>query len=253
MTAILIDSSNVPFLNEEEKQKLFDEQDVESGVKRSNTVAEARLAIRLGFLRKVFGILAVQLLMTTAVGVVFVSTPVLKAAVIQWSWMMPLGLFMSIGLLIAMMIKRNDYPANFILLFLWTGCQSYTVGVVASFAEKDVVIQAFFLTTVVVISLLFYTMQTKRDFSAMGSSLFAVLCVLIIGGILQMFLMNHMLEFVLSLGGAVLFSLFIIYDVQMIMNTMAAEEYILATITLYLDIINLFLHILRLLSALRRG
>uniref|UniRef100_A0A915IBB2 Uncharacterized protein n=1 Tax=Romanomermis culicivorax TaxID=13658 RepID=A0A915IBB2_ROMCU len=68
-----------------------------------------------------------------------------------------------------------------------------------------------------------------------------------------MFLMNHILEFVLSLGGAVLFSLFIIYDVQMIMNNMAAEEYILATITLYLDIINLFLHILRLLSALRRG
>uniref|UniRef100_A0A915IB04 CASP-like protein n=1 Tax=Romanomermis culicivorax TaxID=13658 RepID=A0A915IB04_ROMCU len=158
MTAILIDSSNIPFLNEDEKQKLYDEEDVESGVKRSGTVADARLAIRLGFLRKVFGILAVQLLITTAVGIIFVSTPVLKAAVIQW----------------------YEFPYK-------TGCQSYTVGVVASFAEKDVVVQAFFLTTVVVISLLFYTMQTKRDFSAMGSSLFAVLCVLIIGGILQTF------------------------------------------------------------------
>jgi len=67
-----------------------------------------------------------------------------------------------------------------------------------------------------------------------------------------MFLMNDTLEFVLALGGAVVFSLFIIFDVQMVMRTVSPEEYIMATITLYLDIINLFLHILRLLSVMRR-
>lgn len=67
-----------------------------------------------------------------------------------------------------------------------------------------------------------------------------------------MFMMNEMLEFVLSIGGAVLFSLYIIFDVHMIMNKMNAEEYIMATINLYLDIINLFLYILRFLEAVRR-
>ena len=48
--------------------------------------------------------------------------------------------------------------------------------------------------------------------------------------------------------GAVVFSLFIIYDTHMIMRRLSPEEYIFAAINLYLDIINLFLHILKMLS-----
>ena len=48
--------------------------------------------------------------------------------------------------------------------------------------------------------------------------------------------------------GAALFSLFIIYDTHMLMRRLSAEEYIFAAINLYLDILNLFLHILRILG-----
>ena len=51
-----------------------------------------------------------------------------------------------------------------------------------------------------------------------------------------------------SFLGAVVFSLFIIYDTHMIMRRLSPEEYIFAAINLYLDIINLFLHILKMLS-----
>lgn len=53
----------------------------------------------------------------------------------------------------------------------------------------------------------------------------------------------------MAAGGAILFSLFIIFDTHMMMHKLSAEEYIMAAINLYLDIINLFLHILRFLNA----
>lgn len=67
-----------------------------------------------------------------------------------------------------------------------------------------------------------------------------------------MFLLSETLELVISAGGAILFSLFIIYDVQLLMRTLSPEEYILACINLYLDIINLFIEILRLVNVLKR-
>lgn len=82
--------------------------------------------------------------------------------------------------------------------------------------------------------------------------LFAGLCILILGGMLQVFLQSSGLEFLLASGGALLFCLFIVIDTQLLMQTLSPEEYILATITLYLDIINLFLHILRILQAVNR-
>lgn len=129
-------------------------------------------------------------------------------------------------------------------------------------------LQAVILTFLVVAGLTLYTFQTKHDFSAMYSgwvenwkyvsegivffSLFAGLLILIVGGLLQIIFQSPVFELVLSLGGAFLFCLFIIVDTQMMMKTLSAEEYILATINLYMDIVNLFLYILRILQELNR-
>jgi FtsH-binding integral membrane protein len=64
--------------------------------------------------------------------------------------------------------------------------------------------------------------------------------------------MSPALEFMIAAGGAVLFSIFIVVDLHLLMHKLSPEEYILATINIYLDIINLFLHILRLIQATRR-
>lgn len=70
---------------------------------------------------------------------------------------------------------------------------------------------------------------------------------------MQIFLQSSIFEIALSLGGALLFCVFIIVDTQMIMQTLSAEEYILATINLYMDIINLFIYILRILQEINRN
>lgn len=58
--------------------------------------------------------------------------------------------------------------------------------------------------------------------------------------------------FVYSLLGAVLFSGYILFDTWMLSNKLPYDEWVLASISLYLDIINLFLFILQLLSEGRR-
>lgn len=87
--------------------------------------------------------------------------------------------------LLAVHVKRLEYPTNFALLAVFTLFESLTIGTIVSYFDKILVIQALVLTAVIVLGLTMYTFQTKRDFSAMGAGLYAFLCVLIAGGLLQ--------------------------------------------------------------------
>lgn len=70
---------------------------------------------------------------------------------------------------------------------------------------------------------------------------------------LQLFWKNTVMELGISVGGALLFCMFIIYDTHQIMTRVNAEEYVLASIELYLDMLNLFVSILRILNAIKRS
>lgn len=240
---------------------MYAQEDCELGGKESmeddfayrNNVMNADKEIRLGFIRKVYGLLAVQLLATLAISTVFLQVSPVKSFIHENDWMVFIAFILSIGTLLALIVKRRDSPANLYLLAAFTVVQSYTVGVIVSFYDTFVVLQALALTFTVVFSLTLYTLNTKRDFSFMGYGLVAGLSVLIIGGLLQIFIQSSGLELLLAFGGAILFSLFLIFDTQQMMTNLSPEEYILATINLYMDIINLFLHILRILNELNRN
>ena len=66
---------------------------------------------------------------------------------------------------------------------------------------------------------------------------------------LQFIFRSPVLHLGLSIGGAFLFACLLVYDTQMVMQRFSAEEYVVAAITLYLDILNLFIYILRILQA----
>jgi len=216
-------------------------------------VAQSHIYIRMGFLRKVYGILSLQLIFTTLIAAALRFTPNVRAYVSQNPWMLSLGLIISLVSLLALHIYRRKTPANYFILAIFTASEAYLVGIIVTFYDQWIVLQAFLLTTVITVGLTVYTLQSKKDFSSWGAGLFVALCVLFAGGFVQIFLGSTYLELLISGGGALLFALFLIYDTHVIMNRLSPEEYILATITIYLDIFNLFLHLLRLLEALKRN
>ena len=84
-------------------------------------------------------------------------------------------------------------------------------------------------------------------------SLFGGLWVIIIIGFVEIFFpYNKIFDLFIAIGTALLFCGFIIYDTFNIMKKLSPEEYITAAVDLYLDFINLFIAILRILNDLNR-
>ena len=88
----------------------------------------------------------------------------------------------------------------------------------------------------------------------MGNYLIVMLLSLIIFGFIVSFTNTPLLNTIYSIGGTVIFSLYIIYDTQLIVGgkhrsiQFSTDDFVIASISLYLDIINMFLYILDLIN-----
>uniref|UniRef100_F7IDT1 Transmembrane BAX inhibitor motif containing 4 n=1 Tax=Callithrix jacchus TaxID=9483 RepID=F7IDT1_CALJA len=204
---------------------------------------------RPAFLRKVYSILSLQVLLTTMASTVFLYFESIRTFVHDSPALILLFALGSLGLIFALNLNRHKYPLNLYLLFGFTLLEALTVAVVVTFYDVHIILQAYILTTGVFFGLTMYTLQAKRDFSKLGAGLFAFLWILCLSGFFKLFFYSETMELVLAAAGALLFCGFIIYDTHSLMHKLSPEEYILAAISLYLDIINLFLHLLRFLEA----
>ena len=213
--------------------------------------AHVQRQMRLGFIRKVYGILTCQLALTTIVCSVLALNGACRRFVMTTPSLMYIGMLGSFGVLIALMMFKNQHPLNAQLLFVWTLMEAYTVGVIcASYTaagQGRIVVEALILTLSVFVILTLYTLQSKRDWSFLGAGLYSGLWLLIFWGLFSWFV-PALAGGLYSLFGALLFSGFIIFDTWQITERFGYDDHILASITLYLDILNLFLFILRLLS-----
>jgi FtsH-binding integral membrane protein len=213
--------------------------------------AHVQRQMRLGFIRKVYGILTCQLALTTIVCSVLALNGACRRFVMTTPSLMYIGMFGSLGVFLALMAFKNQHPLNAQLLFVWTLMEAYTVGVVcASYTaagQGRIVIEALVLTAAIFASLTLYTVYSKRDWSFMEAGLSSGLLLLIFWGLFSLFF-PALAGGLYSLFGALLFSGFIIFDTWQITERLGYDDHILASIMLYLDILNLFLHILRLLS-----
>jgi FtsH-binding integral membrane protein len=87
------------------------------------------------------------------------------------------------------------------------------------------------------------------DFSSFGPFLFAGIMGVLTAGLVQIFLpFNANIDLAIACFSVLLFSGFVLYDTQMIMKRLSVDEHIMGALSLYLDFINLFLSILRIVS-----
>jgi modulator of FtsH protease len=156
-------------------------------------------------------------------------------------------------LLFGLYAAKNKTPLNLVLLFAFTFMTGFTLApTLAVFIAKNmgyVIGEAFGLTAVAFGGLTVFAMNTKKDFTTMGKMLFITLIVLIVAGIANIFLHLPMLQLIIASVGAVLFSMFILFDTQNIIKGNVSSE-IEAAVALYLDFLNLFISLLQILGFL---
>lgn len=216
-------------------------------------------SIRKSFIRKVYGILVIQLGATIGVMALFMFHQPTNHFVRT----NPAMLWVAIGVIIVTMIAlacctevRRKTPMNFIFLSLFTLAMGYMLGVTAATVEATEVLLAVGITAAVVIALTIFAFQTKWDFTTMGGMLVAASVVLLLFGILSIFWGGGIVRLIYSCAAVILFSFYIVYDTQMMMGgkhkySLSPEEYIFAALNLYLDIVNLFIHILNIIVLTR--
>ncbi|XP_072309474.1 protein lifeguard 4 [Eucyclogobius newberryi] len=225
---------------------------IEDDFNYGTNVATASVQIRMDFLRKVYSLLSLQLVLTTATSALFLLCSPLKELVHGSPALVLVPALGSLVLLLALFVYRHQHPHNLYLLLSFTLLEAVSVATTVTFYEYSTVLQALLLTCAVFAGLTAFTFQSKRDFSRLGASLFAGLLILIIAGCFRVFFQTDTTELLFSAAGAFIFCGFIVYDTFLLMKQLSPEEHILASINLYLDIINLFLHLLRLLDALKK-
>eukprot|EP00243_Klebsormidium_subtile_P004766 TRINITY_DN18916_c0_g1_i1.p1 TRINITY_DN18916_c0_g1~~TRINITY_DN18916_c0_g1_i1.p1 ORF type:complete len:252 (-),score=48.27 TRINITY_DN18916_c0_g1_i1:201-956(-) len=213
--------------------------------------------MRWGFIRKVYGILSAQLLFTSVVVAVIILNAPVRGFVMTSQPFIWVSLLLPFVTMIPLYIYRHRHPHNLGILALWTFSLSLMVGTTCTFYSGALVLEALVLTGAVVLGLTaytFYAVKKGADFGYLGPMLFSSLMVLIMWGFIQIFFAPGPIGyFIYSLVGALLFSLYIVYDTDNLIKRYSYDEYVWASVGLYLDIINLFLRLLQILRSLQGG
>ena len=199
---------------------------------------------RLAFIKKVYTLLAMSM-GSAAVGAYLGSGPLLLLVAPN----MMLFFILQFALIFFASFASRRPGLNMVALFSFTTVSGLTLGPLLYQVGPSIAAEAFALTAITFAGLSLYVVYSKKDFSFMSGFLMTGLIVVIVGGLLNMFfIQSGMMHFVMSGASVLLFSGFILYDTSNILRYYGTDEYVSATLALYLDILNLFIALLSILG-----
>lgn len=200
-------------------------------------------------LRNTYMLLSMTLLFSAAMAGVSMAV---NAPYMGW-----IPLIVAFALLFAIHKMKNSVW-GIALVFAFTGILGFSLGPILNFyiasGSGTTVVTALGLTGMIFFSLSGYVLATKKDFSYMSGFLMTGMWV-VLGSILLLFVGSWLgwqisgLHLAISAAIVILMSGFILYDTSNIING-GETNYVLATVSLYLSIYNLFTSLLHLLGAL---
>lgn len=236
-------------LEEEEKDTLTTAEDVINSFLTRDS--------RQTFISRVYAILAGQLLVTA------ISISMFSRKRDFAIWCLTRGkpifgasLMISVAACNAMSLSlnaRRKSPTKWFLLSLFTVCEAFTVGVITALYSSKVTLQSVLVTSMATGIISLYTIlqrNPKYDLSQWGAGLLSGLLILFFMGLSRLFFNIPFINAVYPVAGAILFSLYLAHHTRLIVSgknnqyRMNEKDYILGAMTLYLDIINIFLKLL---------
>jgi modulator of FtsH protease len=150
--------------------------------------------------------------------------------------------------------KAAESSQGLVAIFAFTGCLGASLGPMLSYYVAlangpSIVLQALGGTGLIFFALSGYALTTRKDFSFMRGFLFTGLIVAIVAMLLNIFLNIPVLSLVISAAVIMIMSGLILFDTSRIIHG-GETNYIRATVALYLNVYNIFIHLLHLISAL---
>ncbi|XP_061841776.1 protein lifeguard 2-like [Nerophis lumbriciformis] len=218
--------------------------------------------IRRIFIRKVYAILMIQLLVTFAIVSLFTFCDPVKDYIQTnpgWYWASYGVFFVTYLTLSCCSAPRRQFPWNLILLAIFTLALSYMTGMLSSFYNTKSVVMCLGITTAVCLLVTILSFQTKVDVTSYQGVLLIFCIVMFISGLVLAAVLPFQyvpwLDTTYAVLGAILFTMFLAFDTQLLMGnkryTISPEEYIFATLNIYLDIVYIFSFFLQIFGTRR--
>jgi FtsH-binding integral membrane protein len=145
------------------------------------------------------------------------------------------------------------------LFLVYAGAVGVSLSIIFVVYSAESIASSFFITSAMFLSMVIYGYVTDRDLTGFGAFLVMGVFGLIIASLVNIFLQNSVFSFVISAIGVVLFTGLTAYDTQIIKSyymesdslEIGEKKAVHGALRLYLDFINLFVHVLRFMGARR--
>ncbi len=215
------------------------------------------------FMRQVYLWMTAGLGITAATAWYVSNTPAIMNIVFGSMVVLIALVFAQIGLVIAInfAIQRMSAFMATALFVLYSALTGVTLSSIFIVYDMGAIANAFIVSSGTFLVMSVYGWVTKRDLTALGSFLFMGLIGLLIAIVVNWFLQSTLLDYIISGVGVLVFTGLTAYDTQKIKefaanaplndSTAVRRGVILGALTLYLDFINLFLMMLRLMGGNR--
>lgn len=222
---------------------------------------------RRGFVKKVYGILSMQLLATLLLSSIVVlhghlwlaTSPQAMLGALTASCFVAFGVA-GVSSCCPSVLRR--FPENYILLTLLTVAESMLIGCACLHYSTGSIFMCCGLTAGIVIGLTMFAVTTKSDFTGYGPYLVSFLVVFTLIGFILSLMVSlgpspgfafNLVQLLYAGVGALMASAFLVFDTQMILgdcheHKFSVDDYAMAALVMYLDVIQLFLSLLRLLG-----
>ncbi|NQW30885.1 MAG: Bax inhibitor-1/YccA family protein [Ignavibacteria bacterium] len=213
------------------------------------------------YVQKVYAWMVGGLIITSLTALGVSSSPEILAAVFgtPLRWVVMLGPLAMVWILASRVdnMKPSTAAGMFIGFSALIGVSLSSIFVVY---ELGSIFQVFLIAAGMYGTAAVYGFVTKRDLTGMGSFLFMGLIGIILASVVNIFMNSGALDWAISLIGVAIFTGLTAYDMQRIKdqaivmyagNELATKRSILSALSLYLNFINLFLFLLRMLGSRR--
>ena len=198
------------------------------------------------FVAKVLSIVTLQLLVTAVISVIIYTVPAVRDFA-QGEWVVTVCFILAFVLLIVLFFVQKKWPANVCVVTGFTVALGFVVGACASCFSVPSILIAFGLTVLICVIIISIALFSKKDFSFL-QGLVPLVVLMLMAMLLVMFLTGWgYLGTVISFVLVFLFSLMLLINVsQLKKHDYDDGDWAMASVSIYMDIINMFLAILRL-------